>query len=262
MSDAPSLILPDWPAPPNVRAFISTRNGGVSRPPFASLNLGDHVCDDSSSVAKNRAIFAEYCSLDNDRIAWLRQVHGIGVAHVDDASCRFAIEADAAITQQARVGCVVMTADCMPVLFCDEKGTHVAAAHAGWRGMLNGVLEATVAAFHSSTSDTSTKLMAYLGPTISKTYFEVGSEVREAFMAKDERFAEAFKQGSASDHASGSVKYLCDLYLIARIVLAKVGVSKIYGGEYCTFGQDALFYSYRRDGEGSGRLASMIYLDS
>lgn len=254
--EALSLIEPQWPAPKNVKAFVSTRLGGVSVAPFSSLNLGDHVADNPEHVAINRTLFANNCGITPEHIAWLTQVHGTDVLQADLSSCKSQAQVDAATTSQRDVGCVVMTADCMPVLFCDAAGQRVAAAHAGWRGMANGVLESTLAEF-----DTPSDVLAYMGPTISQAHFEVGTEVRDAFVAKDERLADAFVQSAKAAALDNGPKYMCDLYFIARRLLANAGVKQVYGGDFCTFAQDDLFYSYRRDGAASGRLASMIYLD-
>ena len=243
------FIAPDWPAPPNVRALITTRQCGVSGGVYSSLNLGDHVGDDTSAVANNRALIA---SRVNARLLWLKQVHGTRV--VNAADCLYADltaipEADASMTRQAGVACAVMTADCLPVLFCDRAGTVVAAAHAGWRGLLDGVLEATIAAMGVPADE----LMAYLGPAIGPQAFEVGDEVRSAFVALSSEAVTAFHPGRGG-------KWLADIYLLARQRLSAEGVTQIYGGEFCTVTDAARFFSYRRDGQ-TGRMASLIWLD-
>lgn len=275
------LIQANWPAPQNVRAYISTRTGGVSvggavgecgdsndQHGFASLNLGDHVGDDPKSVAQNRSLFAQACAIAPERIAWLKQVHGVEVAVVDElehaGNCaevgqgalavHEAVCADAATTLKAGVACVIMTADCLPVLLCDAKGTRVAAVHAGWRGLANGVIEEALRCFDGDAS-----VMAYLGPAISQKHFEVGLEVKQQFEAVNSEFADAFKPAGGE---SVEPKYYCDMYAIARSILNQCGVKQVFGGQFCTFAQDELFFSYRRDGKVSGRMASLIYLDS
>ncbi|MBE9610350.1 peptidoglycan editing factor PgeF [Chitinilyticum piscinae] len=240
----PGLILPDWPAPANVHALQTTRSGGNSLPPYASLNLGDHVGDDPATVAANRAIL-------NGMVAgtprWLNQIHGTTV--VDAAGIEPKPNADASYSHTPNAVCVVMTADCLPVLFCDRAGTVVAAAHAGWRGLCNGVLEATLAAMQTEPAE----IMAWLGPAIGPDAFEVGSEVREAFIAHDANAAAAFKPGAADG------KWLADIYLLARQRLNAAGVTAIYGGDLCTVSDSARFFSYRRE-QTTGRMASLIWL--
>ena len=243
------FITPDWPAPPNVRVLISTRQGGVSRGVYSSLNLGDHVGDEPIAVAGNRALVS---ARTNARPLWLKQVHGTRV--VDAAACRDADpggvpEADAAMTRQVGVACTVMTADCLPVLFCDRAGTVVAAAHAGWRGLLDGVLEATIASMDAPGNE----LIAYLGPAIGPLAFEVGEEVRSAFVTVSDAAASSFRPGQGG-------KWLADIYQLARQRLAAQGVAQVYGGNYCTVTDAAHFFSYRRDGQ-TGRMASLIWLD-
>ena len=243
-----ALIVPDWPAPPQVRALQTTRQGGVSRPPYASLNLGHHVGDDRSAVATNRALLRESLAGGGEPL-WLEQVHGTRV--VDAASCSPVDppeQADASFSREPGVVCTVMTADCLPVLFCADDGSVVAAAHAGWRGLLAGVLEETVTALAVPAST----VLAYLGPAIGPQAFEVGDEVRTAFVAADAALAGAFKPARPG-------KWLADLYMLARLRLAGQGVVRIYGGDFCTHSDDYRFFSYRRDGQ-TGRMASMIWL--
>ena len=255
------FIKPDWPAPKNVRALISTRSGGVSRGPFASLNLGDHVGDDPECVAKNRAIFAGEAELEPTDILWLKQVHGVRVADLDQNSVsgESPLIADAATTTVSKKGCVVMTADCMPVLLCDRSGSRVAAVHAGWRGMEQGVIQQALQYF-----DAPSEVIAYLGPTISKKHFEVGAEVKVAFESRYAEYASAFRLKSPKGGCEGEDgyvnKYLGDLYAVARMLLNKEGVTQVYGGDFCTFDESDRFHSFRRDGARSGRLASLIYL--
>lgn len=244
-----SFIMPDWPAPANVRALITTRQGGVSRGVYASLNLGDHVNDDPFAVAQNRALVTARIDA---RPLWLRQVHGTRVVEAADCletDANGAPEADASFTHRTSVACAVMTADCLPVLFCDRAGTVVAAAHAGWRGLLDGVLEATVDAMGVPGRE----LMAYLGPAIGPRAFEVGDEVRSAFVDRSDDAAAAFQPRDRG-------KWLADLYLLARQRMSAKGLAQIYGGDCCTVTDAERFFSYRRDGQ-TGRMASLIWLD-
>lgn len=246
MLSSESLIVPDWPAPRAVRSLLTTRSGGVSAAPYASLNLGDHVGDDRRAVAANRALLRQ--ALGGDPL-WLEQVHGTRV--VDAAACPSGdptVQADASLAREPGVVCAVMTADCLPVLFCDDAASVVAAAHAGWRGLLAGVLEATVAAMAVPANT----LQAYLGPAIGPRAFEVGDEVRSAFVAADLAMAAAFVPLRPG-------KWLADLYQLARLRLAAQGVVRIYGGDCCTYSDASRFFSYRRDGQ-TGRMASMIWL--
>lgn len=240
-------IVPDWPAPAGVRALLTTRSGGVSVAPYASLNLGDHVGDDPAAVAANRLRLRRVLVGAGDPV-WLEQVHGTRVvdAALERAGAAPA-KADAAFARRPGVCCVVMTADCLPVLFCDTAGSVVAAAHAGWRGLCAGVLEQTVAAM----AVPACTLLAYLGPAIGPQAFVVGDEVRAAFVAHDALAAAAF-----SPQAAG--KWLADIYLLARQRLAACGVDQVYGGTWCTVSDADRFFSYRRDGR-TGRMASLIW---
>ena len=243
------FITPDWPAPANVRTLITTRRGGVSRGVYASLNLGDHVSDDPLAVEKNRALVSHRIGA---RPLWLKQVHGTHVVEADnclEADPNGAPEADASFTHRTGVACAVMTADCLPVLFCDRAGTVVGAAHAGWRGLLDGVLEATMGAMGVPENE----LMAYLGPAIGPQAFEVGDEVRAAFVAWSRNAEDAFHPGNPG-------KWLANLYLLARQRLSARGVAQIDGGDCCTVTDAERFFSYRRDGQ-TGRMASLIWLD-
>lgn len=237
------VITPSWPAPKRVKALSTTRDGGVSTGPYAAFNLGGHVNDDPEHVATNREKLGKY--LPNEPM-WLNQIHG---THVVDGSVYTGVcDADASFSKQANQVCTVMTADCLAVLFCDHDGTHVAAAHAGWRGLLDGILENTVATF----SDTSA-VMAWLGPAIGPDAFEVGQEVKDRFCAKDAASEACFKP---SENAG---KWLADLYALARMRLLSAGVKQVYGGNFCTYTDQARFFSYRRDGI-TGRMASCIWL--
>ena len=239
-----SLIYPDWPAPANVKSLQTTRHGGLSLPPYDTLNLGLHVGDVPHVVARNRQKLEP---LMPSEPVWLEQVHGTIVANADAAACR--VQADACIAKQRGSVCVVMTADCLPVLLCDEAGTVVGAAHAGWKGLAAGIIEKTIKEMGVSPQ----KLMAWLGPAIGPEAFEVGGEVRETFMAHDNKAAEAF-----TVHGEQG-KFLADIYLLARQRLNSSGITRIYGGNYCTYHQKDKFFSYRRDGV-TGRMGSFIWL--
>ncbi|WP_368169290.1 peptidoglycan editing factor PgeF [Aeromonas sp. R4-3] len=240
-------IEPDWPAPGNVRVLSTTRDGGLSEGVFAGLNLGAHVGDEPARVEANRARLQQAAQIPGP-LNWLNQVHGTAVHRVGSDYER-APDADAACAQQAGQACIVMTADCLPVLFCDRAGTVVAAAHAGWRGLHGGVLEASIAAMGCEPGE----ILTWLGPAIGPTAFEVGGEVREAFMAEQAEAESAFVPSVSEG------KWLADIYRLARLRLARAGVNAVYGGEFCTFSDGDQFYSYRRDGQ-TGRMASLIWL--
>lgn len=237
------LITPDWPAPANVRALQTTRKGGVSDSPYASFNLGSHVGDNPLAVSRNRMLLAPL--LPSEPV-WLNQVHGITVADAGRAGCL--PEADASVSTHPGAVCVVMTADCLPILLCDEQGSVVGAAHAGWRGLCDGVIEATVSAMNVPAPT----LMAWLGPAIGSTVFEVGDEVRTAFVAKQPQAAKAFV-------AAAEGKWMADIYQLARLRLQALGIHRIYGGDLCTYSDAERFYSYRRDGV-TGRMATFIWI--
>jgi YfiH family protein len=241
---AQTLLIPDWPAPASVQACVTTRAGGVSAAPYDSLNLGDHVGDAPQAVAVNRGRLTEQFGI---RPAWLSQVHGVVVAEADPARI---LEADGSWTSTPGIACTVMTADCLPALFCNRAGTRVAAAHAGWRGLVNGVLEATVEQMAVAPED----ILVWLGPAIGPRNFEVGAEVREAFVSRHAQAAEAFVPGAAPG------KYLADIYQLARVRLAAVGVTAVYGGGLCTI-EDTRFYSYRRANP-TGRQAALVWLNN
>lgn len=238
------LIIPDWPAPPNVRALVTTRQGGVSLPPWASFNLGDHVGDDPACVAENRKRLS--ATLPGPAI-WLRQVHGTRC--VDAGAVAPGTEADAAIARRPGVVCAVLTADCLPVLLCDDAGTVVGVAHAGWRGLASGVIEATVAAM----AVPGDRLLAWLGPAIGPQAFEVGDEVRATFMAQNPAASAAFVAGIPG-------KWWCDIYRLAAQRLDVLGVRRIASADFCTVRDSDHFFSYRRDGV-TGRMASLIWLE-
>ena len=240
-----SFLVPDWPAPLRVRALTTTRTGGISEGLYASLNFGDHVGDDPAAVAGNRALLRAHLPAEP---AWLCQVHGVAV--VDAGEAPSGAEADASVARRAGVVSVVMTADCLPVLFCDEAGSVVGAAHAGWRSLVGGVLENTVSAMGVPAS----RVLAWLGPAIGQPAFEVGEEVRAAFLAHDPAASAAFLPGA------GPGKWQADLYRLARQRLAAIGLTRVFGGGLCTYSDPQRFFSARRDGTRSGRLASLIWL--
>jgi len=239
-----TFIYPDWPAPKNVRALQTTRLNGLSTAPYHSLNLGRHVGDDAVTVMRNRMLLAPY--LPSEPV-WLTQTHGVQVLDAGLAPCD--PEGDASVAKQPGAVCVVMTADCLPVLLCDQKGSVVAAVHAGWRGLCAGVIEAAV----KKMDVPPTTLMAWLGPAISVRAFEVGEEVRRAFIIKDAQAAAAFVPGAAD-------KWQADIYQLARLCLQGLGITQIYGGDFCTYTDAARFFSYRRDGL-TGRMGTFIWLD-
>ncbi len=237
-------LVPDWPAPANVRAFVTTRAGGVSEGAYGSMNLGTRSGDDPVHVARNRQIVREQLPQSP---SWLWQCHGIDVIDLD-REAPAGRTADAAVTTQSdRVACV-LTADCLPLFLCDTAGTRVAIAHAGWRGMAAGVVENTVAALRADPAD----VLAWLGPAIGPDRFEVGPEVREAFLASDADALGAFRP-----HREG--KFMADLYALARMRLARAGVTRVFGGGFCTWSESARFFSYRREKQ-SGRMGSFVWL--
>lgn len=237
-------IVPDWPAPKGVQAMSTTRRGGVSEGLYHSLNLGNHVGDQPGRVAENRARVAAHLPAAP---LWLSQVHGTRV--VDAALVADGEQADAAFIRAPGRVCAVMTADCLPVLFCHRGGQVVAAAHAGWRGLAGGVLEATLAAMAVPADE----VMAWLGPAIGPSAFEVGDDVRDVFVQVDPAAASAFVTGAEG-------KWFADLFALARLRLHRAGVAAIYGGDRCTLSDPGLFFSHRRD-RLTGRMASMIWLD-
>ncbi len=225
--------------------MTTTRRGGVSLPPYDSFNLGDHVGDDPAAVTENRRRLSTELALPSAP-RWLSQVHGTCSANA--VTVKDGCEADASYTDQPGVVCAVLTADCLPLLCCDRKGRRVAAVHAGWRGLLGGVIEQTLAAM-----GTDKDLLVWLGPAIGPQAFEVGGEVRDAFLADAPEAGTAFVPVSEG-------KWRADIYALARQRLRRVGVDAVYGGEHCTFSEPGRFYSYRRDGV-TGRMASLIWLE-
>lgn len=243
-----SCFVPDWPLPPGVHALQTTRLGGCSQGAWAGFNLGEHVGDSPQAVAANRRQLA--ARLPNAP-TWLNQVHGIAVAAIDDLAVGASPPAaDAAVARRPGKVCAVMTADCLPVLLCNRSGSVVAAAHAGWRGLCGGVIEASVAAMAVPPEE----LSAWLGPAIGAQSFEVGEEVRAAFVASDSAAAAAFIRGQGD-------RWLADLYALARLRLRRLGVGTVAGGDECTYRQADRYFSYRRDGV-TGRMATLIWRDA
>ena len=242
----PDWIVPEWQAPPGVKAVITTRAGGFSSGPYASMNLGLRAGDDAATVARNRARLRSALPQEPK---WLRQVHG-PVAIGADAVAASVPEADASVARSPGTVCAVLIADCVPVLFSDRKGSVVAVAHAGWRGLTHGVIERTLAAIGEAPGE----LVAYLGPGIGPRAFEVGAEVREAFVAHSPEDAAAF-----SPHTPG--KWLADLFMLARNRLQRAGVGAISGGGMCTYSDPARFFSYRRE-RTTGRMAALIWREA
>ena len=239
----PGWIPASWPTPPQIHAGVTTRLGGVSHSPYTSLNLALHVGDESAAVMENRIRLRQFLHLPTEPI-WLNQVHGVQVC----TDVQAGTQADASVSQQPGQVCVVLTADCLPVLFCDRAGTVVAAAHAGWRGLAAGVIPETMKHMQVDPTD----IIAWLGPAIGPRAFEVGDDVRTSFLKLGEDYARVFSARSPG-------KWLMDLYAAARLQLAGLGITQVYGGEYCTYEDDKRFYSYRRERE-TGRMASLTWI--
>jgi polyphenol oxidase len=249
MPAMPDWMCPEWPAPANVRALMTTRQGGVSRPPFDSFNLAAHVDDDPADVAENRRLLRTHLPAEPK---WLTQVHGIAVADADTLTAP--TEADASVARQTERVCAVLTADCLPVLFCDRSGSVVAAAHAGWRGLAAGVLEATVEAMHVPAGS----ILVWLGAAIGPESFGVGDEVRQAFLEQDPLAATCFRPTGHLTLDFAPTTWLADIYALARLRLARIGVGEVYGGGLCTYTDRGRFYSFRREAR-TGRMASLIW---
>jgi len=274
-------LVPDWPAPANIHAATTLRTGGVSRGTYFSLNPGAHVSDDDDQVRQNRQIIREMLDLPSEPV-WLNQIHSNRAVKAENPPYpplqkegRGDLQqADASYTDESGVVCAVMTADCLPLLVCSRDGAQVAAIHAGWRGLLAGVISNTVAAMQIPLNPPFSKgeasqfrntdlspslckrgargdLLVWLGPAIGPDSFEVGPEVRDAFLEKSVAFNDAFK-------AQSNDKWLADIYQLARIELVALGIADVYGGTYCTFTEHERFYSYRRDTQ-TGRMATLIW---
>ncbi len=237
----------DWPAPPGVRVISTFRSGdgaGVSGAPYAFWNLGDHVGDDPAAVAENRRRLRAAGGLPSEP-AWLNQVHGASVADLDASDPRGAV--DAAMTRRSGVVCAILTADCLPIAFSTESGDRIAAAHGGWRGLAAGVIPSTLRSLGVAPE----RLLAWLGPAISAQHFEVGAEVREAFVRRDLRASAAFQPNARG-------RFMADLSMLARLELKALGVDRVYGGGECTYARADRYFSYRRDGV-TGRQATLIW---
>lgn len=265
------LIIPNWPVPTNISAAITTRRGGCSTGPWDSLNLAFHVGDNSKSVEQNWQSVSKQLNLPSTP-QLLNQVHGIDIVEVGgskETANEIIPTADGCYTKSPGLICTVMTADCLPILLCNTAGTEVAAIHAGWRGLTAGVVSNAVKQFCSPATD----LIAYLGPAISQQYFEVGSEVRQAFLSRSfhsssshERHEQVqykinacFTESNSEGGDSKGSHWMADLYGLARLALNQTGVSQIYGGDFCSYTNAEQFYSYRRDGQ-TGRMASLIWI--
>jgi YfiH family protein len=238
-------LKPDWPLPIGVHAAVTLRTGGISRGGYASLNSASHVNDDPEHVSANRGIIKTMLQLPAEPV-WLQQVHGIRVVKADLATPMET--ADASFTDQSGVVCAVQTADCLPVLFCGDQGRVIAAAHAGWRGLLAGIISQTLKKMNCR------DVQIWLGPAIGPDNFEVGAEVFSAFVDENPAAVSAFRN-------IGAGKWLADIYQLARLNLATYGIEKIYGGGLCTVADPLRYYSYRRDGAATGRMASLIWRD-
>jgi len=243
------LLKPNWSAPAHIQAFSSTRQGGDSLGPYAGFNLGLHVGDDPIVVGKNRSTLANTLSLP-EQLCWLNQIHSTTLLKLEENTAS-TLTADAAWSRCKNTPCIVMTADCLPLLITDRQGTFVAAIHAGWRGLCDGIIEKSIKTICAESEVNATDLLVWLGPCIGKNAFEVGDEVRAAFIAENEQAKGAFS-------ASGD-RWLADLQQLARLRLAPFNAFEITASEYCTFSQSELFYSYRRDGV-TGRMASLIWI--
>lgn len=267
------LIFPDWPAPPGVRAAFTLRTGGVSAAPYDSLNVGSRIGDSREHVAENRRRVRDALRLPAEPV-WLEQVHGIyvvelegdvravdvhaaearaGAVGIGDIGGGDAPTGDAAVARNAAHVCAIRVADCMPVLFAALDGSVVGAAHAGWRGLVGGVLEATVARLGVPAS----RVIAWMGPAIGPRNFEVGDEVRSAFLAAASGPAE---EVTSAFTANSRGRWQCDLYALARLRLEAMGIAAIHGGGWCTFAEPDRFFSYRRDGQ-CGRMAALIWIE-
>ncbi|MBK6617194.1 MAG: peptidoglycan editing factor PgeF [Nitrosomonas sp.] len=245
-------IVPEWPAPHNIKALFTTRKRESDHNPrsnYSGFNLGDHVGDNPDVVQRNRAQLCQYLPQEP---CWLAQVHKNRPIWVDTVS-NIKSEGDAAISRCSGVVCAILVADCLPVFLCDEAGSVVAIAHAGWRGLASGIIENTIREMRQYS--TSKQIIAWLGPAIGPQYFEVGEEVRSTFIQSDSQSVNAFTETDKRG------KYYADIFQLARQRLAKTGVDKVFGGELCTFSDADRFYSYRRDGQ-TGRMAALLWMTS
>lgn len=249
MNNMQHMLAADWPAPDNILAFTTLRTGGVSSGIYKSWNLADHVADDKEKVSRNRIILENRLNLSAPPV-WLQQIHGSDIFCHDSDHAHKNLKADGSYTEQQNVVCCVLTADCLPVLICNKQGTEVAAVHAGWRGFAAGVVEAALKKFTSKRED----LLVWLGPAIGPEAFEVGEEVRDAFLTHDPHASMAFK-------LSRENTLLANIYQLARQRLLIAGVTAVFGGHHCTYNDEEQFFSYRRDPV-TGRMASLIWVQS
>ncbi|MBS0359148.1 MAG: peptidoglycan editing factor PgeF [Proteobacteria bacterium] len=240
------IIQPNWPLPKNIFAASTTRRGGFSTGIYESLNLGDHVDDDPKIVQANREKLKTFLKLPSDPL-WMNQVHGNRVISASNYLPN--ISADACVSHSAREVCIVMTADCLPILLCHRNGSKIAAIHGGWKSLVQNIVENTIAAMNTDPHE----LMVWLGPAIGPEVYEVGDEVREQFLAKDKKHEAAFKP-------SVNQRWLANLYLLATQQLQTLGITEIYGGNYCTYSMKETFFSHRRDGK-TGRMATLIFMN-
>jgi len=247
-----NIILPHWNAPDNIKSIQTIRQGGFSDTPFDTFNLAEHVDDNIDNVIKNRKKLETILPSEPK---WLNQIHSQQV--VDAASSEIRTDADGSFTTQARIVSVVMTADCLPVLICNRQGNGVAALHAGWRGLLNGILEQGVDKLIKASHCQAEDLLVWLGPAIGPAMFEVGGEVRQAFLDKS---ANQPKCSSCFIPSINQQKWLADIYQLARLRLSAIGIENVFGGTHCTYKESEQFYSYRRDGK-TGRMASLIWIE-
>ncbi|KPQ27180.1 MAG: hypothetical protein HLUCCX14_16020 [Marinobacter excellens HL-55] len=244
------VLRPDWQAPSHIKALSATRKGGASQSPWCSLNLGSHVDDNPEQVAENRQRLADLAGLSAGNIGWLNQIHGTGVVELTPTNVNVVTTADASYTRHPGIACAILTADCLPVILTDAEGSVVGAAHAGWRSLCGGVLENLITAMAVPPSN----LRAWLGPAIGPDNFEVGPEVREAFVEQNSEAIKAFTQtGARPGH------FMADIYQLATQRLNKAGVLSVSGGGLCTVNDKDRFYSYRRDGQ-TGRMATLVWV--
>lgn len=241
-----SFITPQWPAPAGVKAYFTTRSGGVSEKPYDSFNLGTHVEDSLEHVLQNRRILQETLHLSSEPV-WLNQVHSNRVIRLSAEFPKTVENADAAYTTEKNKICTVLTADCLPVLLCNKEGTEIAAVHGGWRGLASNIISKALLEFNCAPEN----ILAWLGPAIGPEAFELGIEVKEQFCAINPLYEKAFRE-------QNTLKCLGDIYEIARIQLALCGVTQVYGGDFCTYKEKDRFFSFRRE-KTTGRMAAMIW---
>ncbi len=251
-----SMFQADWDAPKTIRTLITTRAGGYSQPPYNSFNLAMHVGDEPQSVQKNRDILRQVLPAEP---VWLNQIHSNRL--VDAGQTTTPVDADGSFTKDKNTVSLVMTADCLPALICNRQGNAVAAVHAGWRGLLEGIVEQGVKQILAVSQCQPQDIMVWLGPAIGADYFEVGEDVRQLFLQREsgsDPIDLCFSPLMIAE--SGENKYLADIYQLARLRLSAIGVDNVSGGHYCTYSEADKFYSYRRDAV-TGRMASMIWIE-